>query len=131
MDPLMVGAMGCPAWDVTMGPYDRQEGGWISCRSRPGACLASRRCCDIHTLTASTPVTHASLTSLHPPYAAAGNHAPPLRPQRHLPGELATLLLSSGSAVEGEDQLAHVSEPIPAPALHAIDRHHPWHVHGQ
>ena len=70
MDPLMVGAMGCPAWDVTMGPSDRKDGGWGSDRSRPGACLASRRCCDIHTPTASTPVTHASLTSLHPPYVA-------------------------------------------------------------
>jgi len=68
---------------------------------------------------------------LHPPYAAAGKPHHSRAPQCRLAGALPPRLLAGGNAVEGEDQLAHVSEPIPAPALHAIDRHHPWHVHGQ
>ena len=51
-----------------------------------------------------------------------------LPPQRGLAGELAPLLLSGGVRVEGEDQLAHLAHPVPAPAVDTEDRHDTGHA---
>ena len=56
----------------------------------------------------------------HPSSHKLWQPCPPLPPERHLPGELASLLLRS-VGVQGEDQLADVQYPLLAPALHAID----------
>src|SRR6266568_8787508 len=78
--------------------------------------------------TASTPTAHAALTSFLPPIGLWRQHGHLLPPQRGLAGELPSLLLSGGVSVEGEDQLTDFTPPVPAPALHAKDRHHARHA---
>src|SRR5438128_508313 len=52
-------------------------------------------------------------------------HRHVLPPQHRLAGERAPLLLPGGIVIEREDQLADLAHPVPAPALHTEDRHHP------
>src|SRR5712691_1255089 len=68
---------------------------------------------------------------LIPPVHLWRQHRHALAPQRRLAGELAPLLLPSGIGVQGEDQLAYLAYPLPAPAVDAEDRHHTRHARGQ
>jgi hypothetical protein len=68
---------------------------------------------------------------LVPPIGYRWAHGHLLPPQRTLAGSLAPLLLPSGIHIEGEDQLPHLSAPVPAPALHADDSHDTWHTRGR
>ena len=65
------------------------------------------------------------------PISCCGHRRHLLAPERALAGELAPLLLPGRIGVEREDQLPDVSDPIPAPTLHAKDRHHPGHACGE
>ena len=84
--------------------------------------LSSRRCC--------RPCAHrqhprrpGGADVLATPIGLRWEHRHALPPQRRLAGALVPLLLPSSIRVEGEDQLAHLSGPVPAPALHAKEGH--------
>ena len=91
-------------------------------RHREG--LFPRRCC--------RPRTHRQhphhpgvADVLGPPIGCREEHGHPLPPQHGLAGKLTPPLLPRGVSIEGEDEITHPSDPIPPPAMHTEDRHHP------
>src|SRR5215467_4511518 len=91
-------------------------------RHREG--LFPRRCCRPRTHR-QHPHRPGVADVLGPPIGCRGEHGHPLPPQHGLAGKLTPPLLPRGISIEGEDEITHPSDPIPPPALHTEDRHHP------
>src|SRR5262249_17950016 len=102
---------------ATRSAHDSRWCGGTVRTSPPGAAIGPA-------FTASTHVAQASLTSLHPPYAAAGSTATRFPPSATWRASWCHCCCPAASAVEGEAQLPHLADPVPAPALHAEGRHH-------
>src|SRR4029453_12878632 len=131
LEPCPRQALGFRVWEAAVDDHDRNA-------LRPGLTLGRRHREDLSSRRGCTPPAPRQpprrpgvADVLAPPIRCRWEHRHPLPPQRSLAGELAPLLLPGGIRVEGEAQLSHLPCPLPAPALHAKDRHHTRHARGE